>query len=52
VDSPLWDHPKVRVTPHAAGGRAAASIESIAENHRRAAAGEPLINIADPEKGY
>ena len=50
--SPLWDHPKVRVTPHAAGGRAAASIESIAENHRRAAAGEPLINIADPEKGY
>ncbi|MDP6603443.1 MAG: NAD(P)-dependent oxidoreductase [Rhodospirillales bacterium] len=52
ADSPLWGHPKVRVTPHAAGGRAAASIESIAENHRRAAAGEPLINIADPEKGY
>jgi glyoxylate/hydroxypyruvate reductase A len=50
--SPLWDHPKARVTPHAAGGRAAASIESIAENHRRAAAGEPLINIADPDKGY
>lgn len=52
AESPLWDHPKVRITPHAAGGRAAASIESIAENHRRAMAGEPLINIADPEKGY
>ncbi len=52
ADSPLWRHPKILITPHAAGGPAMASMPDILENYRRAAAGEPLINLADPEQGY
>jgi glyoxylate/hydroxypyruvate reductase len=52
ADSPLWRHPKILITPHAAGGAAMASMPDILENYRRAAAGEPLINLADPQQGY
>jgi len=27
-------------------------MPDILENYRRAAAGQPLINLADPEQGY
>jgi glyoxylate/hydroxypyruvate reductase len=50
--SRLWNHPKVVVTPHEAGGTPQDSIVRVAENYQRLLAGQPLINIADPERGY
>jgi glyoxylate/hydroxypyruvate reductase A len=52
VDSPLWTHPKVTVTPHAAGVGQQGSLAHIAENYRRLRDGRPLINIVDPARGY
>jgi glyoxylate/hydroxypyruvate reductase A len=52
ANDPQWAHPKILITPHAAGGPAMASMPDILENYRRAAAGQPLINLADPEQGY
>jgi glyoxylate/hydroxypyruvate reductase A len=51
-DSPLWVHPKVVVTPHESGGTPQGSLAHIAENYNRLLAGQPLINIADPRRGY
>lgn len=51
-ESPLWAHPKVVVTPHESGGTPQGSLAHIAENYRRLMAGRPLINIADPARGY
>jgi glyoxylate/hydroxypyruvate reductase A len=42
---------EVVVTPHA-GGTPQGSLAHIAENYRRLVAGQPLINIADPRRGY
>lgn len=51
--SPLWDHPRVTITPHIA---AQASIDSVvtqfAENWRRFRAGAPLVNLIDRTRGY
>jgi len=52
ADSRLWTHPNVVVTPHASGGAPQGSLSHIAENYRRLLAGQPLINIADPARGY
>ena len=52
-DSPLWDFDQVLITPHLASvaiPRTAA--RQIAENLRRADAGEPLLNVVDPQRGY
>jgi glyoxylate/hydroxypyruvate reductase len=51
-ESPLWSHPKVVVTPHESGGTPQGSLAHIAENYRRLLAGQALINIADPARGY
>ena len=51
-ESPLWRHPRVRITPHMAGGATASVVAEVAENYRRLLAGEPLLNLADPERGY
>jgi glyoxylate/hydroxypyruvate reductase A len=51
-ENPLWSHPKVVVTPHESGGTPQGSLAHIAENYRRLLAGQPLINIADPARGY
>jgi glyoxylate/hydroxypyruvate reductase A len=51
-ESPFWSHPKVVVTPHESGGMPQGSLAHIAENYRRLMAGRPLINIADPVRGY
>jgi glyoxylate/hydroxypyruvate reductase len=51
-ESPLWSHPKVMVTPHEAGGTPQGSLAQVAENYRRLVDGQPLINIADPARGY
>ena len=53
ADSPLWEFDQVLVTPHLASvaiPRTAA--RQVAENLRRLKAGEPLINVVDPQRGY
>ncbi len=55
VESPLWDMPNVILTPHVSGSSAVSAErgEEIAiENIRRFAAGEPLLNLVDPQHGY
>ncbi len=54
-DSPLWLLPNVIITPHvaAAGGDSLQRTALIAaENLRRYASGEPLLNLVDMEAGY
>jgi phosphoglycerate dehydrogenase-like enzyme len=51
----LWTHPRVIVTPHAAGGsprRAGRVIATFCENLRRLRDGRPLLALVDKEKGY
>ncbi len=53
AESPLWDFDQVLVTPHLASvaiPRTAA--RQVAENLRRLSAGEPLVNVVDPQRGY
>jgi glyoxylate/hydroxypyruvate reductase A len=53
ADSPLWGFDQVLVTPHLASvaiPRTAA--RQVADNLRRVSAGEPLINVVDPKRGY
>jgi phosphoglycerate dehydrogenase-like enzyme len=52
---PLWSHPRVIVTPHAAGGsprRAGRVVATFCENLRRLQTGEPLLALIDKRKGY
>jgi glyoxylate/hydroxypyruvate reductase A len=51
-DSPFWTHPNVIVTPHDAGFLPQGSLAHVAENYRRLSNGQPLINLADPTRGY
>ncbi|HEY3164651.1 MAG TPA: D-2-hydroxyacid dehydrogenase [Candidatus Limnocylindrales bacterium] len=53
--SPFYDLPNVIVTPHTSwsSGRVLdRSMELFAENLRRYATGEPLLNVVDPTAGY
>jgi phosphoglycerate dehydrogenase-like enzyme len=52
-DSPLWNHPKIIVTPHSSSGghgRFARGTDLFAENLRRYTAGEPLLNEVHPPR--
>ena len=52
-DHRFWSHPRVTVTPHiAADTKAVTATRVIAENIRRAEAGEPLLHLVDRQKGY
>lgn len=52
-DHPFWAHPRVTVTSHIASEtRPATAAAVIAENLRRAKAGEPLLNLVDRAAGY
>ena len=54
-DSPLWDTPRLIITPHIAGltgQRMQRLAEFFAANLVRFRAGEPLKNLIDPAKGY
>ncbi len=52
-DHPFWAHPKVTVTPHVASAtRPATAARSVAENIRRAEAGQPLLHLVDRAQGY
>lgn len=51
--SPLWNHPKVFITPHiAVVTKIEAAVPQIVENYNRLKKGEQLINLIDREKGY
>jgi phosphoglycerate dehydrogenase-like enzyme len=55
--SPFWDLPNVIITPHLAGVAGteqfwSAAADLMAENLRRYAAGKPLINVIDLQRGY
>jgi phosphoglycerate dehydrogenase-like enzyme len=52
---PLWKFPNVVITPHIAGrsdGENARYEALYTENLKRFAAGEPLLNVVEKEKGY
>lgn len=55
ADSPLWAMPNVIITPHVSAS-SDLQLERIAivvaENLRRYAAGEPLLNVVDVARGY
>jgi phosphoglycerate dehydrogenase-like enzyme len=54
ADHPLWQMPNVIITPHVAGfgGSRRWHAMLVRENIRRFIAGEPLLNVVDPERGY
>ncbi len=55
ADSPWWSHPRSVVTPHVAGfapDYEDAVTALFTENLRRYIHGEPLLNVADRQRGY
>lgn len=54
ADHPLWRMPNVIITPHIAwyGNNRERQIALARENIRRFIAGDALLNVVDPEKGY
>ena len=50
----LWRQDNVIITPHisSAGGDSARRILLVQENIRRYLAGDALLNVVDPERGY
>jgi phosphoglycerate dehydrogenase-like enzyme len=55
ADSPLWAMENVIITPHISGSSAAfneRAVDFFLQNLRRFQAGEPLLNVVDPERGY
>ncbi|MBX3427698.1 MAG: D-2-hydroxyacid dehydrogenase [Pirellulales bacterium] len=55
AESPLWDEPRLIITPHV-GGQRASRIDDMTdlfcENIRRWRAGEPLVNLVDKRLGF
>lgn len=52
-DHPFWAHPGVTVTPHiAAETRPATAALMVADNLRRAMAGQPVRHLVDRARGY
>ncbi|MGE5590219.1 MAG: D-2-hydroxyacid dehydrogenase [Bacillota bacterium] len=55
AESPLWGAPRLLITPHYAGISPRTMervLDIVAENMRRFASGEPLLNQVDLERGY
>lgn len=54
AEHPLWQIENVIITPHVAsrGGERERHRVLLQENLRRYAAGERLLNVVDPERGY
>src|SRR5699024_12459162 len=45
-DDPLWDAPRLLITPHAAGGRPVGADERIGENLLALVEGTELLHVA------
>jgi len=52
VNSPMWRHPKIVLTPHVSGWHLGDAVDDIAENLRRLNSGEPLLHLVDRKLGY
>lgn len=53
ADHAFWRHPRILLTPHVAGFPIPdTAAVAVAENLRRAAAGQPLHHVVDRELGY
>lgn len=50
--SPLWDAPNATITPHVSGATTEFLDDLVVENVRRYLAGEHLLNLIDPDRGY
>ena len=52
VNSPMWRHPKIVLTPHVSGWHLGDAVNDIAENMRRLESGEPLLHLVNRQLGY
>lgn len=53
TNSPIWDHPRITVTPHIASITSARSAaKNVAENIRRIRSGQKPTNLVNFELGY
>ncbi|MEH6403130.1 MAG: glyoxylate/hydroxypyruvate reductase A [Sneathiella sp.] len=53
ADNPLWNHEKIRITPHVASIAAPDRVAAlVAQNIIRARNGQQLLNQVDTKKGY
>lgn len=55
ADCPLWDMENVIITPHCSAvyeGWERKSVEMFCDNLARWQAGQPLVNVVDPTRGY
>ena len=52
VNSPMWRHPKIVLTPHVSGWHLGDAVNDIAENLRRLESGEALLHLVNRELGY
>ncbi|RUM08657.1 2-hydroxyacid dehydrogenase [Rhizobium chutanense] len=53
ADHPLWQHPKVAITPHIASvTQPETAAHAVVDNIRRHRAGEKLIGLVDRTRGY
>jgi glyoxylate/hydroxypyruvate reductase A len=53
ANSPLWRHPRVRITPHIAGlTNPETAVGPIAENIKRLRDGHCLLHLVDRQRGY
>lgn len=54
-ENPLWEMENVLLTPHISGGTPRymeRAVDLFCDNLRRYLAGEPLLNVVDPARGY
>lgn len=52
VESPMWLHPKIILTPHVSGWHLGDAIYDIGDNLRRLEQGEPLLHLVNRTLGY
>lgn len=53
TESPLWLHPKVKITPHIASlTYPKEGVYQVLENFERVQKGMPLLNLVDRSKMY
>ena len=49
---PLWQHPRITITPHVSGWHLGEALQDVAENYHRLGAGEALLHSVDRQRGY